>query len=86
MERTVTSTATKETSTAEFDGWNLTFVIETGDGKTNVSVNGQKGAGYVNGFANSDSSSNVGFSQGTYDAALATAIFAEMDAIINPVA
>lgn len=83
MERTVQSTVTKEVSTAAVDGWNLTFTAENGT-NANVNVQGQKGEHYMNASA-SASNSHIGFSGGAYDAALATAVAAEMELIINPV-
>ncbi|SFJ98167.1 hypothetical protein [Parapedobacter indicus] len=83
MERTVQSTTTKEVSTATVDGWNLTFTSESGT-NANVNVQGQKSEHYMNAYANA-TSNHVGFSNGAFDAALATAVAEEMELILNPV-
>lgn len=82
--RTVQSTATKEVSSANYNGWDLTFTTEIGGPYTNVSVHGQKDGAYLNANANSDGHVNVNFSQGGYDSDVATAVAAEMESILNP--
>lgn len=82
--RAVQSTATKETSTATYDGWDLNFTIETTDTDTVVTVYGQKGNQHLNASARSDGHVNIGFSQGSYDQDVANALAVEMEGIVNP--
>ena len=85
MERTVIRQSTQEVSTATVNGWGLTITVEDSPELKRVTVSGQQGNAYVNAVATSDGASNIGFSQGTPDIVVATAILEEMDAIVNPV-
>lgn len=82
--RTVQSTATKEVSTANFNGWDLNFTTETTDTNVAVSVYGTKGNQHLNASARSDGHVNIGFSQGSYDQGVANALAVEMEGIVNP--
>lgn len=84
IERTVQNTATKEVSTASFDGWNLNFTTETTDTDVVVTVYGTKGSQHLNASARSDGHVNIGFSQGSYDQDVANALAVEMEGIVNP--
>jgi len=83
--RTVQSTSTQEVSTATYKGWNLSFTAESdATGVKRVSLQGNKAGSYVNAHLYAaERNSNVSFAQGDYDADLASAIIAEMEAMVE---
>lgn len=82
MNRQITSTNTKETSTATVNGFKLSFIIESGsEGLKTIQCSGSKEGNYFS--ANRQEGGQISNSfTGGLDVALLSEVVAEFDAIV----
>lgn len=82
MNRQISSTITKETSTATVYGWNLNFIVEsTNDGLKTIQCSGSKEGNYFSATHQEGGQISNSFTGGL-DVALLSEVVAEFDAIV----
>lgn len=80
--REVVATTVQEQSKSQLNGWDLNFIIQKdGDKVRNVNVYGSKDGANVNASVNEQGYVNIGFSSGSRDNILTTAILDELETI-----
>lgn len=83
MNRQISNTITKETSTATVNGWNLNFIVEsTGEGLKTIQCSGSKGSNYFSVNRQENGQISNSFTAGL-DVALLSEVVAEFDSIVT---
>lgn len=83
MNRQITSTITKETSKAQFNGWNLDFIVDsTIEGLKIIQCSGSKEGNYFSANRQENGQISNSFTSGL-DVALLSEVVAEFDSIVT---